>query len=232
MSVMLHRQAEALMAEAELLVAKGCHPEARKRWLEAARFEAAAFEQIPRDRGKTRGIIAVSAVALFRDAGAFDEALRHADRYLMTGDLPDAWRAELAALVHATALQAGLEKAQLTSAQDRNALYELIALFVQYTGAEVTQDVLEKFLVDLTVEVGALPRLSEVVEAVKLANGIEVAQVGKAMHQLVRQRRPSPASATATAEDAPRGAARPPVPNPASQNSAQSSSTTEIRPVS
>ena len=86
------------MAEAELLVGKRRLPEARKCWLEAARFEAAAFEQIPRDRGKTRGIIAVSAVALFRDGGALDEALRLADEYLTTGDLPDAWTAELQAL--------------------------------------------------------------------------------------------------------------------------------------
>jgi hypothetical protein len=74
MSVKLHRQAEVLMGEAEILVSQGRPDDARVRWLEAARLEAEVFEQIPRDRGKTRGIIAVSAVALFRDAGAIDQA--------------------------------------------------------------------------------------------------------------------------------------------------------------
>ena len=99
MSVRLHRQAEQLMAEAELLEGAGRHDDARARWLDAARLEAECFDTIPRDRGKTRGIIAVSAVALFRRAGALDEAVRTGETYLATGKLPDAWTAELQALV-------------------------------------------------------------------------------------------------------------------------------------
>src|SRR3954447_22164393 len=105
MSVDLHRQAESLMAEAELLVSAGRLTEARSCWLDAARFEAEAFAQIPKDRGKTRGIIGVSAVALFRDGGALDKALQLADEYLATGDLPDAWQSELKALRDAADLQ-------------------------------------------------------------------------------------------------------------------------------
>jgi hypothetical protein len=90
MSVRLHRQAEALRAEAELLVSDRRLDEARARWLEAARLEAEVFARIPKDRGKTRGIIAVSAVALYRDAGALDEAIRTGQEYLATGGLPDA----------------------------------------------------------------------------------------------------------------------------------------------
>src|SRR3954452_7944621 len=112
MSVKLHRQAEALMAEAEILVGQGKTDDARTRWLEAGRLEAEVFAQIPRERGKTRGIIAVSAVALFRDAGAIEKALNLADEYLTTGDLPALWQAELAALVRQTKFRVDLEIAR------------------------------------------------------------------------------------------------------------------------
>jgi hypothetical protein len=118
MSVKLHRQAEAQMAEAELLVSRGRLDEARSHWLEAARLEAQAFAQIPRDRGKTRGIIAVSAVALFRDAGAFDEAFRTGKEYLATGDLPDAWQTELRALLDS--MSAERQSAAARPAHDMN----------------------------------------------------------------------------------------------------------------
>src|SRR5262245_49563801 len=98
MSVQLHRQAEALMAEAELLVNAGRLDDAKSCWLDAGLLEAEVFAQIPRNRGKTRGIIAVSAVALLRDAGALDEASQLRRDYLENGDLPEAWRSELEAL--------------------------------------------------------------------------------------------------------------------------------------
>jgi len=97
-SVKLHRQAEALMGEADILTANGQLEEARARWLDAAHLEAEVFAQIPKDRGKTRGIIAVSTVELFRRAGALDEAIRTAHAYLKSGGLPDAWQTELKAL--------------------------------------------------------------------------------------------------------------------------------------
>jgi hypothetical protein len=99
MSVKLHRQAEQFMAEAEMLEVDGRHDEAKARWFEAARMEAEAFTHIPEDRRKTRGIIAVSAVALFRRAGALDKAIHAATGYLAAGDLPVAWQAELKILL-------------------------------------------------------------------------------------------------------------------------------------
>ena len=70
---------------------------------------------------------------------------------------------------------------------------ELMALLAQHTGAEATQEVFDKFLADLTVETGALPELGRVVEAVKLADGIEPAKVGNAVRQLFRRGRARPA---------------------------------------
>jgi hypothetical protein len=88
---------------------------------------------------------------------------------------------------------------------------ELMALLTQYTGAESTPEVFDKFLSDLTVETGALPELGRVVEAVKLAKGIEAAKVGNAVRQLFRRPRPRPAGAPG----APGGAPRPAAPAPA-----------------
>jgi hypothetical protein len=70
---------------------------------------------------------------------------------------------------------------------------ELLALLTTHTGAEATDEVFDKFLADLTVETGALPELGRVVEAVKLANGIEAAKVGNAVRQLFRRGRARPA---------------------------------------
>ena len=70
---------------------------------------------------------------------------------------------------------------------------ELLALLATHTGAEATNEVFDKFLSDLTVETGALPELGRVVEAVKLADGIEPAKVGNAVRQLFRRGRARPA---------------------------------------
>ena len=100
MSVKLHRQAEKLMGEADLLEIQGLPQEAKARWLEAARTEAEAFAQIPKDLGKTRGIIAVSTVVLYRRAGALDDAIRIGQQYLDTAGLPEGWRSEMRVLVN------------------------------------------------------------------------------------------------------------------------------------
>ena len=99
MSVKLHRQAEQLMGEADLLEIAGKPVEARDRWLEAARVEAQVFSLIPEERRRTRGIIAVSTVVLFRRAGALDEAIKTASEYLAGANLPKAWQRELQALL-------------------------------------------------------------------------------------------------------------------------------------
>ena len=95
MSSLFHRQAELLMAEAQMLDVAGRTREADQKRYQAARAETQAFTLIPEERQKTRGIIAVSAVALFRRAGALDEAIQTASEYLSSGNLSAAWQAEL-----------------------------------------------------------------------------------------------------------------------------------------
>ena len=68
---------------------------------------------------------------------------------------------------------------------------------------EVTPDVYDKFLADLTVETGALPPLDRVVEAVQLAGSIEPAKVGNAVRQLFRRPRPRPAGPPPAPQAAP-----------------------------
>jgi hypothetical protein len=93
------------MGEADILTARGQVEAARKCWFKAAQLEAEVFAQIPPDRGRTRGIIAVSTVELFRRAGAFDEAIRIGEKLLATGDLLEGWRTEVSALVDEARLQ-------------------------------------------------------------------------------------------------------------------------------
>jgi hypothetical protein len=99
MSLDAHRQAEVLMGRADTLVAEGRAAEARDLYTQAAELEAKALESIPATRPRTRGIIAVSAVALYRRGGAIDEVTRHARRYLAERGLPEFARAQLAELL-------------------------------------------------------------------------------------------------------------------------------------
>lgn len=99
MSVDAHRQAESLMAEADRLAAAGEEDDAAQRYREAAALEGQAFRHIPPTRPRTRGIIAVSAVSLYRRAGTLGEAIRHAHRYLVDPSLPDFAQEQLQAIL-------------------------------------------------------------------------------------------------------------------------------------
>lgn len=99
MSLDVHRQAEALMGRADVLAAEGRAAEARRLYRQAADLEAQALESIPATRPRTRGIIAVSAVALYWRGGATDQVVRHAERYLAERELPDFARTQLAELL-------------------------------------------------------------------------------------------------------------------------------------
>jgi hypothetical protein len=83
------------MAEAERAAAQGHAKQARALYHRAAEEEVRALTHIPASRSRTRGIIAVSAVALFRKSGAFDDAVRHASCYLGQDHLPDFAREQL-----------------------------------------------------------------------------------------------------------------------------------------
>lgn len=106
MSVDLHRQVEELMAQADHAKSQHRPDEAKRFYLSAAPLEEAAFHHIPEDRPRTRGIIAISAVALYRDGGATAQAIRLAHEILAaSAPLPSDARNELYELITEIRLQ-------------------------------------------------------------------------------------------------------------------------------
>ena len=90
MSLTLHRQAGDFAGRADNLMAQGHVAEATQLYHQAARIESDVFRDIPMDRPKTRAAIAVSMLALFLKAHAFDEGLQHGWRLLASDQpLPD-----------------------------------------------------------------------------------------------------------------------------------------------
>lgn len=69
----------------------------------------------------------------------------------------------------------------------------LRGLLVGTTGGEVDDERMDKFFADLTVEVGALPPIERVVEAVQAANSAEPSKIGDQVRLLYRRPRPRPA---------------------------------------
>jgi hypothetical protein len=69
---------------------------------------------------------------------------------------------------------------------------QLQTLIATTTGSDADGATFDKFLADLTQEVGALPPLERVIEAVQLANTIEPFKVGEQIRRLYRRPRPRP----------------------------------------
>lgn len=88
MSVDAHRRAEELMVLADVARAEGRQDDAIRLFREAAEHELVALKHIPETRPRTRGIIAVSAVSLLREAAEFAEAVRQAASMVGRANLP------------------------------------------------------------------------------------------------------------------------------------------------
>ena len=77
MSLDVHRQAELLMGRADQMSVEGrmrvCRPQPA-----GGRLEAQVFAMLPLDRPRTRGVTAISSVALYRKAGALHDAIQQA----------------------------------------------------------------------------------------------------------------------------------------------------------
>src|SRR5258708_10286503 len=82
-------------AEAQAAQRAGDTKAARQLLLKAAELESKAFDSIPEGRSKTRGIVAVSAVSLYVEAGEAKQASRLAARFLHEADLSEEHRREL-----------------------------------------------------------------------------------------------------------------------------------------
>ncbi len=88
MSNRLHQEAQALSAEAALLLSQGDLLAARALFSRAADQELAALASLPEGRTRTRGIVAVSAASLLYKARRLQEAERTCFRFLGQENLP------------------------------------------------------------------------------------------------------------------------------------------------
>lgn len=88
MSVERHREAMNLAGEADLIRREGCVELALEFYRQAGIREASVYDGIPKERVRTRGIIAVSVVSCFWCAGDRKATEEYAQRYLES-DLPE-----------------------------------------------------------------------------------------------------------------------------------------------
>jgi hypothetical protein len=99
MSLEYHRRAEQLMWQADRFALQGEAEQAAERYRAAAVEEAEAYDRLPQDWDRTRGVLAISAVALYRKAGDLRQAMRQAELYLTHDGLPKPARHDLQAIV-------------------------------------------------------------------------------------------------------------------------------------
>jgi hypothetical protein len=98
-SLDVHRHAELLMGRADQASVEGRPEDAARLRCEAAELEAQVFDMVPLDRPRTRGVIAVSSVALYRKGKALDQAIRQAEIFLKPGNLPEFARLNLEEMI-------------------------------------------------------------------------------------------------------------------------------------
>lgn len=106
-----HSRSEKLVAEAELLRRTGEHERAGEVYCNAAKEEAVAFDALSVEKVRTRGITAVSAVALFYKGHDYAGAERTAYHCLTAGSIPGFAEAELRNLLQIIWTTSSAEKA-------------------------------------------------------------------------------------------------------------------------
>lgn len=97
----LHAEAERLAIEAQMAVQARRFNDASGLYKQAAEFERQALDQVDPSKSRTRGITAVSAVALWFKAGEYALAEQLAYSMLAEAAIPDFAREELRNLVQA-----------------------------------------------------------------------------------------------------------------------------------
>jgi hypothetical protein len=94
-----HDTAQALASQAAVAARAGERSEALKLYSEAADLERRAFEEIPREKGRTRSILAVSFASMLYKAQRYSEAETALFRLLGESDITDAARVQLRELL-------------------------------------------------------------------------------------------------------------------------------------
>lgn len=96
----LHSKSELLAIQAEAAIRAGKREPAERLYRQAAAAEADALHQVPEEKTRTRGITAVSSVALWYKGRDYDAAERRARAELTTPGLPSFAHEQLRDLLH------------------------------------------------------------------------------------------------------------------------------------
>jgi tetratricopeptide (TPR) repeat protein len=83
-----HKQSEIYASEAELAIKNGERDQAMKLYRLAAESENLALSNLASNKPRTLGIIAVSVAALWYKAGAFEQTIQTAEKWLKNHELP------------------------------------------------------------------------------------------------------------------------------------------------
>lgn len=83
-----HKRSEMYASEAELAVKNGECGQAMKLYRLAAESENMALSSLASDKPRTLGITAVSVAALWYKAGAFEQTIQTAEKWLQNHELP------------------------------------------------------------------------------------------------------------------------------------------------
>lgn len=94
-----HRKAQEHSAGAELALARGDRQAAEKSYLLAAELEGLALQDVPADRPRSRGILAVSYVSLLFKAARYERAERAVCGLLAEGAVGEPYREQLRELL-------------------------------------------------------------------------------------------------------------------------------------
>lgn len=109
----LHTRSEQLAIEAQMAMKTRDTPKALTLYRQAAELEQEAFKQLDTSKVRTRGITAVSAVALWFKAGEFAQAEQIAYGMFADPHTPDFAREELRNLVQAIWTESSKQKANV-----------------------------------------------------------------------------------------------------------------------
>jgi hypothetical protein len=112
--VELHAESERLAIEAQMALRERATENAIKLYARAAEVERRALDQIDVSKVRTRGITAVSAVALWFKAGEYEHAEQLAHLMLADSHMPDFAREDLRNLVQAIWTESTKKKAGVT----------------------------------------------------------------------------------------------------------------------
>lgn len=174
----LHSESEKLATEAQLLFLARNYSEARGLYNSAAELEKRALDSLDASKTRTRGITAVSAVALYFKSGEFSVAEQIAYAMLADARIPAFAHADLRTLVQAIWTENAKKEAQVTFLPGQ--------VLVSVKGGEViTGGAPLDLIVDKVQTIQSM-----FYRTIEFLNGIELRRIGRPTKELQDSCRP------------------------------------------